>query len=238
MSFGDQSKASGAAILQVLARRDVLAGLMFVGVALFGLWLSRDYPIGTALRMGTGYVPRLLCWILLGLGVVELVQGLRAALASEASGQRGDSIVRAHSASEDARERADDTRHEPGSSARDALASEASGQRGDSIVRAPDTRHEPGSSARDAQGAQLVSSGQVWGWRPVVFVTASLVIFGLSIERLGLVLSILLLVGVGAVAARGLRLVETLAAALVLIALSWGIFILGLGLTIPVWPEW
>jgi putative tricarboxylic transport membrane protein len=172
MSFGEQSKASGAAVLQVLACRDVLAGLMFIGVALFGLWLSRDYPIGTALRMGTGYVPRLLCWILLGLGVVVLVQGLRAALASEASGQRGH------------------------------------------------------------------LSGQASGWRPVVFVTASLVIFGLSIERLGLVLSILLLVGVGAVAARGLRLVETLAAALVLIALSWGIFILGLGLTMPVWPEW
>src|SRR5262249_44942969 len=58
----------------------------------------------------------------------------RAALASEASGQRGDSIVRAHSASEDARERTDDTRPEPGSSARAALTSEASGQRGDSIV--------------------------------------------------------------------------------------------------------
>jgi multicomponent Na+:H+ antiporter subunit C len=45
-----------------------------------------------------------------------------AALASEASGQRGDSMVGAHSASEDARERADDTRPEPGSSARDASA--------------------------------------------------------------------------------------------------------------------
>ncbi len=44
----------------------------------------------------------------------------RAALASKASGQRGNSIVRAHSASEDARERADDTRPEPGSSARAA----------------------------------------------------------------------------------------------------------------------
>ena len=44
-----------------------------------------------------------------------------AALASEASGQRGDSIACAHSASEDARERAGDTRPEPGSSAR-ALA--------------------------------------------------------------------------------------------------------------------
>ena len=42
-----------------------------------------------------------------------------AALASEASGQRGNSIeVRAHSASEDARKRADDTHPEPGSSAR------------------------------------------------------------------------------------------------------------------------
>jgi glycerol uptake facilitator-like aquaporin len=52
------------------------------------------------------------------------------------------------------------------------------------------------------------------------------------------VISILLLIGVGAVAARALRPLETLAAALVLIVLSWGIFILGLGLTIPVWPEW
>ena len=43
---------------------------------------------------------------------------VRAPLASEASSQRGHSIVRAHSASEDARERADDTRPEPGSSAR------------------------------------------------------------------------------------------------------------------------
>jgi len=48
--------------------------------------------------------------------------GLGAALASEASGQRGDSKVRAHSASEDARERADDTRPEPGSTARAAPA--------------------------------------------------------------------------------------------------------------------
>jgi hypothetical protein len=151
----------------MLARRDVLAGLLFIGVATLGLWLSRDYPIGTALRMGTGYVPRLLCWILLGLGAVVVVQGLR-----------------------------------------------------------------------EAQDVRPLSSADFSALRPLVFVTASLVIFGLSIERLGLVISILLLIGVGAVAARALRPLETLAAALVLIVLSWGIFILGLGLTIPVWPEW
>jgi iron(III) transport system ATP-binding protein len=47
------------------------------------------------------------------------------ALASEASGQRGDSQVHAHIASEDARERADDTRPVPGSSARAAPAGAA-----------------------------------------------------------------------------------------------------------------
>jgi hypothetical protein len=158
---------AGQFVLHLLARKDVLAGVLFVAVALAGLWLSRDYPIGTALRMGTGYVPRLLCWILLALGTVILVQGLR-----------------------------------------------------------------------DGRAERRISSGAGSAWRPVVFVTASLVIFGLTIERLGLVVSILLLIAVGAVAARELRPVETFAAAVVLIVLSWGIFILGLGLTIPVWPEW
>jgi hypothetical protein len=158
---------AGHHVLHMLARKDVLAGLLFVAVALAGLWLSRDYPIGTALRMGTGYVPRLLCWILLGLGTVILVLGLR-----------------------------------------------------------------------EGQAAHRVSFVASTAWRPVVFVTASLVIFGLTIERLGLVVSILLLIAVGAVAARELRPVETFAAAVVLIVLSWGIFILGLGLTIRVWPEW
>ena len=75
-------------------------------------------------------------------------------------------------------------------------------------------------------------------WRPVIFVTLSLVAFALTLERLGLVIAILLLIGIGALASRDLRPVETFIAALVLIALSWGIFIVGLGLTIPVWPEW
>ena len=76
------------------ARKDVLAGLLFMAIAVLGLWVSRDYPIGTALRMGTGYVPRLLCWVLLGARRVVLVQGLRdaaraAALAAGARLARG-----------------------------------------------------------------------------------------------------------------------------------------------------
>jgi hypothetical protein len=51
------------------------------------------------------------------------------------------------------------------------------------------------------------------------------------------VLSILLLIGIGSLAARGLKAWEALAAALGLIVIAWVVFILGLGLTIPVWPD-
>src|SRR5437870_2857439 len=123
MTSGD--RGGMARYYGLLARKDFLAGLMFMGLALLGLWVSRHYPIGDALRMGTGYVPRLLCWILLAIGLVILVQGARTA----------------------------------------------------------------GPSLSVADGASA--------WRPVVLVTAGLVVFGLAIERLGLVVSILLLIGIG-----------------------------------------
>ena len=152
---------------ETLARKNVLAGLLFIAVAVIGLWVSRNYPIGTALRMSTGYVPRLLLWILLALGGVVLLQGLQ-----EGSAQPG----------------------------------------------------------MDSERTSIV--------RPIVFVTLSLVTFALAIERLGLVISIVLLIGIGSLASRESRLLETLLTAAFLLALSVAIFIVGLGLTMPVWPEW
>jgi hypothetical protein len=86
MSAGslDRSPRPRPLWLRALTRRDVLSGLMFIAFAALGLWLSRNYPVGTAVRMGTGYVPRLLCWILLLLGGVILIMGLRAADAEDA----------------------------------------------------------------------------------------------------------------------------------------------------------
>jgi hypothetical protein len=143
----NSARLTAASASEVLARRNVLAGLMFILIGALGLWVSRNYPVGTALRMGTGYVPRLLCWMLVGLGLIVLVQGVR--------------------------------------------------------VPAP----------------QLSQS--LAAWRAVVTVTVALVAFALTIETLGLVVAILLLVGIGALATRALRPLETLIAATVLIVLSW-----------------
>jgi putative tricarboxylic transport membrane protein len=146
-----------------LLRVDVLAGLLFAAVAIVGLWASRNYPIGTTTRMGTGYVPRLLCWILLALGVLIALQGFRA--------------------------------------------------------------------------GGLIELGRPI-WRAIVFVPLSLLVFAFLIGPFGVVASTVALVVVGALAGRESRPLEVAVAAVFLVILTLTIFVWGVGLPIPVWPEW
>jgi len=62
--------------------KDFLSGLMFVAFGLAALYFGRHLAVGTAVRMGPGYVPRALSLILLGFGglicVMALVSGSEA----------------------------------------------------------------------------------------------------------------------------------------------------------------
>ena len=82
--MSDTPRPANANAWDTLARADVLSGLLFIAVAALGPVDLPRLSVGTALRMGTGYVPRLLCWMLLGLGAIVLVQGLRDASAAAA----------------------------------------------------------------------------------------------------------------------------------------------------------
>ena len=55
--------------------KDVAAGAMFMAWGLAGLWLARTYPVGTAMRMGPGYFPNVLGWLLLVFGVGIAARG-------------------------------------------------------------------------------------------------------------------------------------------------------------------
>jgi hypothetical protein len=55
--------------------KDVLAGAFFVLLGALGLWIGADYATGTAARMAAGFVPKLLCWALLGIGVIIVTTG-------------------------------------------------------------------------------------------------------------------------------------------------------------------
>ncbi len=143
-------------------RSDLYSGLFFMAVATFGLIMSRDFDVGTAANMGEGYIPRLICWILFGIGAIIT---------------------------------------------------------GRAFVRPTSGSNEP------------------MAWRPIVFVLASIVAFGLTVERLGLIIAIPLLIGIGSLAGRNLRPFEIAVIAAVLCFGTIAVFSWGLGLTIPVLPR-
>ena len=59
--------------------KDFLSGLMFIGFGLIALYFGQKLALGTPVRMGPGYVPRMLSLTLLGLGalvcIVAVVSG-------------------------------------------------------------------------------------------------------------------------------------------------------------------
>ena len=56
-------------MLRVRKPQDLGAGLLFIAFGAAGLWFGRDYAIGTAARMGPGYFPALLSWLLVIIGI-------------------------------------------------------------------------------------------------------------------------------------------------------------------------
>lgn len=53
-----------------LVTKDFLSGLMFVAFGLGALYVGQRLAVGTPVRMGPGYVPRMLSFIMLALGVL------------------------------------------------------------------------------------------------------------------------------------------------------------------------
>ena len=73
-------------------------------------------------------------------------------------------------------------------------------------------------------------------WRPLILVPAALVVFALTLESLGFFIAGSLLVIIGGLASSESRVLEVVVAAALLVVSVWAIFIVGLGLTFPVWP--
>lgn len=55
---------------------DLLTGLLFIGFGALGLLAGRDLTLGTAAAMGPGYLPRIVCWLLILAGAAVGGMGL------------------------------------------------------------------------------------------------------------------------------------------------------------------
>jgi hypothetical protein len=143
--------------LELRNNRDLWAGLLLIAIGAGAMAIARNYPLGTALRMGPGYFPVVLGGLLVAFGLYLLGSGLRAGAAIESP----------------------------------------------------------------------------WPLRALVILPASLVLFGLLIERTGFIPALIVLIVGSAAAGTQFRLAEVLLLAIGLTALSVLVFVWALGLPYP-----
>ena len=75
-----------------------------------------------------------------------------------------------------------------------------------------------------------------WPFKPWIVILGAVVIFGLALPRLGMIITLPLLIGIASLGSGEFRLKEVVINAVVLTLGCWLVFIKGLNLTIPVWP--
>jgi hypothetical protein len=141
--------------------QDIFAGVMFIAFAGVMLYLNfESHPIGSARRMGSGYMPMLAFGILAALGVAILISGLF-------------------------------TGPEP-------------------IGR--------------------------FAWRDMSLILAAMTVYGLTVERLGFVGSIVLCIGIASLAEKVWKPLRVVGLALFMLALCWVLFIWYLDIRIRLFP--
>jgi hypothetical protein len=63
--------------MKIKSQEDFWAGLMFVGFGVLAIVVARNYPMGSALRMGPGYFPTYLGAIMIVIGAIMTGRGFR-----------------------------------------------------------------------------------------------------------------------------------------------------------------
>jgi hypothetical protein len=53
---------------RVKDQRDFWSGILFIAFGCAGLWIGRNYPVGTLVRMGPGFFPLMMSVALIGIG--------------------------------------------------------------------------------------------------------------------------------------------------------------------------
>ena len=140
--------------------RDFLAGLLFILIGALAVVVARDYPMGSAMRMGPGYFPTILGGILFLFGVYVMVRGIRS-------------------------------------------------------------------------GAKVEGK---WGWKPLVLITLSIVLFGFLMDRLGMIPALVVMLFVSALAGPEFRFKEVLVLTVVMSVFAAGVFVYGLKLPYQLFP--
>jgi|LNFM01.1.fsa_nt_gb hypothetical protein len=193
--------------MRVRAGQELATGLLFILIGAGALYIGADYPMGTPQRPGTGVLPKILSWCLIGTGGVLLAQ---AVVLEAGVFKRALPIVLGA-----------------------ALAAAAVAFGAPMVGAGPAWAVVPAVVGFLLLMDRLVPGT---AWRPLIAVTLATVAFGLTIDGLGLIVAMVISLTICALGTPETRWPEYVGFLLIMIALAVGTFIWLLGMPIPVWP--
>ena len=199
--------------MKIRSQKDFWSGLMFIGSGLFfALWAMAFYQMGTAVRMGPAYFPTMLGFLLTVLGAAVLLQSL-------AMEPEGDQAV-----------------HTPFNII-DLLIVVAI-----YAVLILLSQNMGSSSDYAIHGGTIIVSLLTAVFRPdakpLVLVTAATIAYGYLMKPLGLVIATAALVFISAAGGHEFKWKEVIILFIILILFSVLVFVKGLTLPFPIWPEY
>lgn len=195
-----------------LNTKDLISAAILIGFAVIGLWLNMEHNMGTARRMGPGYMPFLGFVILLGLGSLVLIFGLFNGPDPLAKWTSQEVIFLVGG----------------------AVVGTAAGLIAARVGGWP-------SAGWNALGIGMfvgcLVPSIIKSWRPLFLISAAFALFGLVLEPLGLMLAIAVCVVLAAFADETHKPLGVAGLVVFLCVLCWAVFIYELDIRVPVWPQ-
>lgn len=195
-----------------LNTKDLLSAGLLIGIAAIGLWLNMDHTMGSARRMGPGYMPWLSFAVMMGLGVLVLIAGLF---------NGPDPIQKWTSA-------------EIMFLIAGAVGGGVAGMVAAQIPGWP-------SAGWNSLGIGIfvgcMIPSIITSWRPLFLISAAFALFGLVLEPLGLMVAIGSAVILSAFADETHTPKGVAGLVVFLCVLCWAVFIYELDIRVPVWPQ-
>ncbi|HEY4254150.1 MAG TPA: hypothetical protein VGM87_23285 [Roseomonas sp.] len=191
--------------------KDLLSGVILVTLAVVGLWLNQEHALGTARRMGPGYMPQLTFYILAVLGLAVLLIALFS----------GPNPLEEW------------TKLEVLAVPLAIAAFFISYFVLDATKIFTGNYYELGL----AMFISCLVLAVAKGWRPLGLVHAGFTLFGLMLEQFGLMLALVGCIVVASLADTDHRPKGVIGMIVFLCALCWWVFIKELDIRVPVWPQ-
>jgi Tripartite tricarboxylate transporter TctB family len=199
--------------MKIKSQKDFWSGLMFIGSGLFfAFWALAFYQMGTAVRMGPAYFPTVLGFLLAVLGAFVLLQSLTLE-------PEGDQVV-----------------HTPFNIIDLVIVVAIF-----TILIILSQKFDSASEWPILGGTLIVSLLTVLfrpDAKPIVLVTAATIAYGYLMKPLGLVIATAALVYISALGGHEFKWKEVTILFIILVLFSVLVFVKGLTLPFPIWPEY